>query len=246
MSGNRDLDFYFRTIVAEGLYSTEQNLRFHLDTVFEGVRFQDRAVLDIGGGTGILSFYACYRGAREVVCLEPEAEGSSSGMVERFHRLRSLLRCEGTVSLERVTFQNYDPKGKTFDLVVLYDSVNHLDEQACQTLTRSERSRRVYLDIFKKLHDCMNGGGKLVVADCSRFNFFSILRLKNPFVPTIDWKKHQSPRVWAELLEEAGFSRPRVRWTTFNRLGSWGRRLLGNPVAAFFLDSHFVLTMDRT
>jgi len=64
-------------------------------------------------------------------------------------------------------------------------------------------------------------------------------------VPTIQWYKHQSPRLWAKLLGDAGFTNPRIRWTSFNVLGRLGAAFLRNPLAAYLQVGHFCLTMNR-
>ncbi len=63
--------------------------------------------------------------------------------------------------------------------------------------------------------------------------------------PTIEWHKHQSPKLWAALVAEAGFAESRIGWTSFNRLGNPGKLLLGNKLAAYFLTSHFCLKVRR-
>jgi predicted RNA methylase len=52
-----------------------------MQNIFKDINFNEKAVLDIGGGIGIFSFYASLKGASKIVCLEPEARGSASGMV---------------------------------------------------------------------------------------------------------------------------------------------------------------------
>jgi len=99
-------------------------------------------------------------------------------------------------------------------------------------------------DIFEKLAALAAPGAKLIAVDCSRKNVFARAG-KNPLAPTIEWEKHQPPDLWADLLEQAGFENPRIRWLTFNTLRSVGRLLLGNRVAAHFLVSAFSLTMTR-
>jgi hypothetical protein len=61
----------------------------------------------------------------------------------------------------------------------------------------------------------------------------------------IEWHKHQSPKLWARLLAQAGFANPIIRWNSFYTLRSGGRLLLGNRVAAYCLTSVFCLTMER-
>jgi SAM-dependent methyltransferase len=244
MTAEIDIEFFLDTIVKEGPYSTRNNLRFHLDTLFERIDFRNKMVLDIGGGYGLLSFYASYRGARGVSCLEPEADGSSPHVIEKFHKINSLLECRN-VRLQAATFQAYEAGEQAFDIVILYNSINHLDEDACIDLLENEASRLAYKEIFSKLHSLLNPGGKVLICDCSRYNFFDLLKIRNPFAPKIEWHKHQSPRVWIGLLGEAGFTNPRVRWSSFNRLRHFGKFLLGNELIAYFFNSHFCLTVDR-
>jgi 2-polyprenyl-3-methyl-5-hydroxy-6-metoxy-1,4-benzoquinol methylase len=49
-----------------------------MDNLFRDIDFDGKRVLDIGGGDGVYSFYAAAMGAAEVVCLEPEAAGSTA------------------------------------------------------------------------------------------------------------------------------------------------------------------------
>src|SRR5438105_1775838 len=62
-----------------------------MHSLFCGVEFEGRRVLDIGGGEGVYSFYAAASGASEVVCLEPEAAGSIGGETDMFSRIRGQL-----------------------------------------------------------------------------------------------------------------------------------------------------------
>ncbi len=245
MKEPREMGQYFRTMIREGLYSTEKKLRFHLSTVFKEVQsFEGRTVLDIGGGAGLHSFYAACKGAAEVVCIEPEDAGSNSGVRDQFRRFNELLGTNN-VYLEPTTVQEFDAKGRTFDIVLLHDSINHLDENACVTLLDDDASWAVYKDIFTAIHSLIAPGGLLIVCDCSRYNIFATLGLRNPITPTIEWEKHQSPKVWARLLGQVGFGEARIAWPSFNRLGLVGQLLLGNGVAAYFLKSYFCLTMRK-
>ena len=38
------------------------------------------------------------------------------------------------------------------------------------------------------------------------------LGLRNPFVPTIEWHKHQSPNTWIRLFEDFGFKKQSLSW----------------------------------
>ena len=225
------------------MYSSKAKLRFKVDTLFRGIDVENKRVLDVGGGSGLYSFYAACRGAKKVVCLEPEADGSSSGVVDRFHKLSTLLELP-SIELKPVAIQALGAEEGTFDVILLHNSINHLDETACINLLRESKSRAVYQEIFSKIHSLSNKGAKLIIRDCSRYNFFALLGIRNPFAPAIEWHKHQAPAVWADLLRDAGFVNPQIRWSSASALRNWGRILIGNKLMAYFLTSHFSLTMD--
>lgn len=239
-----NIERYLNTIIENKMYSSKDNLQFYMDTLFKGIDFKDVRVLDIGGGFGLYSFYAACRGAKKVVCLEPEADGSSSGIIDKFHKLNKFLD-RSNVALKLVTLQELDPEDEKFDIILLHNSINHLDETACINLQSESKSKTVYLDIFSKIYSLANKGAILIICDCSRYNFFALLKIRNPFAATIEWHKHQAPEDWANLLGEAGFINPKIRWSSFNVLRNWGRVLIGNKLMAYFFKSHFCLTMDK-
>jgi SAM-dependent methyltransferase len=242
VAGGDDLSEY-RSLMAE-LGHSPGNLLFALDWMFSGVPLDGRSVLDIGAGAGAASFYAACKGASLVVSLEPEAAGSRSGMQERFELTRRRLHAH-QVALRPETLQEFHADGECFDVLVSIASINHLDERACIHLLKDPAARATYAEMFSKLADLTKRGGHLIVADCSRRNVFGDLGVSNPLTPTIEWEKHQRPEVWANLLHDAGFRAPRIRWPAFNTLRWPGRFLLGNRVAAYFLRSTFCLTMER-
>jgi SAM-dependent methyltransferase len=213
----------------------------YVERLFDGVGLAGRRVLDVGGGSGLISFYAAARGA-SVVCLEPTADGSNPQMEADYQRLEAQLADAVQVRLDRRTFQALDAEAGSFDVLVLHNAVNHLDEAACQALPDSAVARRTYADLFSRLRELSRPGGDLILSDCSRLNLFGVLRIRNPFVPEIEWHLHQQPRVWADLLREAGFIEPRIRWNPMTRAGRPGEWLLANWLGAFATQSHFTLT----
>jgi 2-polyprenyl-3-methyl-5-hydroxy-6-metoxy-1,4-benzoquinol methylase len=223
-----------------GSRAAERLLRYY-EHVLAGIPLRRSAALDVGGGAGELSFFLASRGAEPVICLEPAQAGSNAEMTAAFQRFAS----HPTLSVERRADTVQELSHEPFDVVVLHNSINHLDEPACRDLLHDDRARRTYDVIARKLFDLTRPGGHIVAADCSRHNIFSLVRRRNPLVPSIDWEAHQSPRTWRRIFADAGFVDPRVRWTSFKRLGRPGRMLFGNAVAAYFLRSHFVLVMRR-
>jgi SAM-dependent methyltransferase len=238
-----DPQAFYHEVLTRGLYSTRHNLDHFLSTVFGNVVLNGCTVLDIGGGMGLLSFAAIQRGAARAVLVEPEARaaGGTAGVVARFREVRDALGWSDRVTLHPGTFQAFDPGAERFDLVLSHNSINHLDERACAQLHRSAEARGTYLEIFAKVRGLMRPGGRFVILDCARHNLFGDLGIRSPIMPAIEWRKHQQPRVWAQLLSEAGLTEPAIRWTTLHSLGRPGRLLLGNSAAAYVLTSHFRL-----
>ena len=235
---------YFR-LVGQALGDRRQGrLRHQMAFQYPAIDFKGRSVLDVGGGDGIHSFYAAARGASKVVNLEPESDGSTAGVTNQFGRWKTALGASN-VQLNLGTFQSFDPQGQTFDIVLIQDAINHLDEDACITVRTSPSSRASYESVFKKLAALVKKGGTLHFSDCSSRNLFPALGMSNPFDPAIEWHKHQPPGVWISMLDDAGFSLVSKRWSTPARLGSLGQALFGNGAASYFFTSHFAVTMTR-
>jgi SAM-dependent methyltransferase len=233
---------YFSVAETEWPVRRAGNLRYYLDYLFEGVDLQGARVLDIGAGGGRFTFYAAAMGASRVVALEPEAAGSDSGVSSQFANVRERLGVDG-VELRNETLQTYDPGDERFDVLFMHASINHLDEPATMRLHHDESARASYRELFARLAGMGADGAKLVASDVSRHNLFARLPVRNPLQPTIEWDKHQPPETWVELLTEAGFTDPRVRWSAVNSLRRPGRVLLGNRVGAWLTEGSFCLTM---
>jgi SAM-dependent methyltransferase len=238
------VEAYLSIVRDEGAHPRPANLRYYFDYLLRDLDLTGKRVLEIGGGRGTLSFYAAVRGAERVVCLEPESAGSTAAVTDSFKRLSKRLGL-ANVELRNSTFQTYDSDGETFDLLVLNNSINHLEEPSCIALRHDATAQSVYHRIFEKMHRLSRPGGMLIISDCAPYNAFALLGLRNPLMPSIEWHKHQTPWCWAKVIARAGFGRPEIRWSSINTLRGPGRMLLGNALAAFFLTSHFCLRMTR-
>jgi hypothetical protein len=90
----------------------------------------------------------------------------------------------------------------------------------------------------------MSPGARLVLTDGSRYSFWHLLRLRNPFAPAIDYEKHQSPRVWIALLRQAGFTAERTDWLVPRALRPLGP-VAANEVFEWFTWSKFRVVVRR-
>jgi SAM-dependent methyltransferase len=180
---------YFSPVVETRLYGNIDNPQFHLSYLFRDIDFDGKQMLDIGAGTGLFCLYPASQGAASVLCLEPDAGGSTAEVRSAFTKLATATKAaNGWLSVD--IFQEHDFDGDRFDVILLHKSINHLDEEACIELHRREDARKTYLEIFGKLSRVANFGTSLIIADCSRRNFFPDLGLTNPFARGIEWHKH--------------------------------------------------------
>lgn len=234
---------YYQCIVDLGLYSSERRLKRHLNFLFKDIDFNNKNVLDVGGGIGIHSFFAAWMRAKEVICLDPEAPGCAEQLKNKFDNINKKLKLKN-IHFIKDTFQNYNPF-ISFDVVILHNSINHLNDYASSRLDKDNFSKNEYKGYIKKLYKITNSQSKIIVCDCSNKNFFSLLGLKNPFDPTIEWEKHQSPKIWIDLFESCNFKKIKLKWSTFNRIGKIGNLILSNKIFSFFTRSHFCLYFEK-
>lgn len=230
---------FFEVAVRNGAYTSPLRLRRHLDYIFNGTPLRGTNVLDIGGGTGLLTLWAAVEGAT-ATCLEPESAGATQSVRKVFERMKTEISSELPASMSSDAAQEYLSTSKQkFHVIVMANSINHIAEADCAKLLSNEESRRTYLAFFQQVKSHLTPGGQLIVTDCDRRNFFGDIGLTSPLMPSINWSIHQSPGTWARLMEQAGLSVFSIKWTTPNTLGSLGQILLGNRVSAYFMFSHF-------
>jgi len=237
---NFDSRAYFQNIGKLKLTRTIFGLKAYLNELFRGVEFNEKNILDIGAGTGIYSCFMAINGAKEIVSLEPELEGSGSDSSKKFENLKNNLGLNN-VFLKPLTFQSFDGEGKKFDVILLHHSINHLDEKACIDLKKSDEAKEIYKNIFEKLYSISSDQARIIIADCSSKNLFSLLKVKNPLAPSIEWHKHQPSDEWIKLMKKTGFREFKVKWIVLNPLGEIANFFLGNKICSFFINSHFII-----
>jgi SAM-dependent methyltransferase len=209
---------------------------------FHDIELRGRAVLDVGSGTGDMALWAAANDAT-AVGLEPEADGSSGGMQATFAATAARVGLGDRATLLPQTLDAYAPHAPRFDVILMAAAIIHLDEDACMRLHFDDEARARYREHLGVLARLAAPGATLIVGDVARRNIFATLGRTNPLAPTIEWEKHQHPKLWAALLTDVGFSSPTICWRSLNTLREPGRWILGNRAAAFLTTSSFTLTM---
>ena len=216
-------------------HSFERSFNY-LKWAFNSIDFENKTVLDIGGGNGIYSYYSKYRGAKSAINLEPFEAGSKNIKIN-FQAVPDHLK----IKTINKTIQEFSTD-KKFDIIILHDSINHLDEQIFSKIHIEENSFEKYLKLIEKISNLLIGEGVILVTDCSKHNFWGLIGIRNPFAPSIEWDIHQSPILIKKLFLSQGFQNFKLRWSPFKRFGIFGRWLsfLGYG-PSFFMQSHFNL-----
>ena len=217
----------------------ERSLNY-LKWAFKSINFENKSVLDIGGGNGIYSYYSKFCGAESCINLEPFQAGSKNVFIKA-NNVEDNLKVE----IINKTIQEFNSE-KKFDVIILHDSINHLDEPIFSKINIDQESFEIYSKLIEKISNLLNENGVILVTDCSRYNFWGMIGVKSPFAPSIEWEIHQSPYLIKKLFKNHGFSNFKIRWSPFKRFGLFGRVLsYFGYIPAFFMQSHFNIKIIR-
>jgi 2-polyprenyl-3-methyl-5-hydroxy-6-metoxy-1,4-benzoquinol methylase len=212
--------------------------RFHnrANFIFNGLPLKGLRALEIGCGSGAFCFWLALNGAEYVLGIEPEADGCIAGSIKKFNEIQAGLNLDN-IEFRECFLENLSAPEKPYNIIIMLNVINHLDENAVQQLHRDEKARIKYVDMLKNLKQFISKDGFLIVADCGRKNFWNSLGLKSPFIPAIEWEKHQEPDLWINLFKKAGFELYDFRWSSIYPLGF----LSSNRVVQYLTMSHFTL-----
>lgn len=217
-------------------YKSLSRYKHRGDFILEGIDLTGKRVLDVGCGHGAWCFWSVLNGAAFAQGLEPEAAGSSPGMVGTFQHLAQKYRLDSKVSCLPVRLEDFSADQK-FDIAISYASINHMDESAVQRLHIDPSAVATYLKKLAHLNALLNPRADIIVVDCGRFNLWNMMGIKNPLIRTIEFEKHQEPEVWIQLFEEAGYAYRDLRWSPLYPFG-WATM---NRLAQILTASEFTL-----
>ncbi len=231
-----------------GLYSKRgySSLNHRCEQIFQHVRgLNGKAMLEIGSGEGLFSLWALANGIERATLLEPEADGSTKGVAGKLLKHQKTLSIpDERLELYAQTFQEYKGEKESFDIILSYASINHIDEPACINLHKSEMAYSTYKKYFEKIYDLMRSGGHFILSDAGRINLWNQIGMNSPFSPTIEWNKHQDHDLWRSLLSDTGFSFVSLDWLRFYPLRKLG--FLGcNRLIAWATISQFIITVIK-
>jgi hypothetical protein len=82
----------------------------------------------------------------------------------------SQLCLEERVFMLTLPLQSFDPGSERYDLILLHNCINYLNEAACIHLLESEVAKKAHLAICAKLATIAADGATVIICDCSRYN----------------------------------------------------------------------------
>ena len=228
-------DPHWLNVIVEDLFATDS--------------FSGKRVLDIGAGRGFHSCVMGALGASEVVALEPEGDGSRPEGSRTFEENIEKLKLDN-VTLIKKPLEDFQAEEQSFDYILMYSVINHLDEERVEDLDINEESFQFYLLMVQQMLNWLKPGGKLIVHDAARSHAFAplikmgILK-RNPRYPTIEWEKHQDPEVWRRLFKNAGFVDVKSHWGVYTRY-DFIRKIVGwSSFINWFINPHFIIHASR-
>ena len=171
---------------------------------------------------------------------EPEQDGSTSGVQIKHRNIVNSLDIKDELEYINKVFQDYEGLPNYFDLIILVESINHLNEEACIKIPE-EFAIKEFDIIFEKLKFILKDGGSIIITDCSPNNIYNDVGIKNPFDRSIEWHKHQTPDTWMKLLSKHGFKNFIISRQVFYSLGIFGDFLMNNKLISYFTHSMFRL-----
>lgn len=240
---------FYEYLRENNFWWSPERLNYSLGLLFREFTLENKTILEVGAGHGLFSIWCAAHGGRRVVALEPEVNGATTNIRRQFEFVAKAVDLNEKVEYIGITLQNYlDTKtSENFDYILMNAVINHLDEEATKKLhlpKEGQSGRERYVKIFKSLYEMLNPKGALVIYDVGRLNFWSQIKIQNPFAPTIEYEKHQQPHIWKQLLLRSGFDFLDCVWVPPFKLRHF-RFLFSSAGGAYLTNSGFVLRVKK-
>lgn len=222
-------------------YASGARYVFRAKFLFDGIPLNHAKVLEIGCGNGAWVIWSALNGADEAIGIEPEDAGSISHSLVALRETVKALGLSDKVQSFNYFLNQLPMEEEKFNVVMMFDVINHMDEKAVVDLHKNSESFNRFLTVAQGIYRRLKPGGWLIVADCGRKNFWNQLGLISPFARNIEWSKHQDPPTWKEVFTKAGFQFHDLRWSPLQPFP----RITGNWFVQYLTFSHFVLRFKK-
>ena len=161
-------------------YRNAERYRFRGRFLFDGIGLAGARVLEVGSGAGAWALWAALHGACRVLAIEPEAEGSHGHALDRLERNIEKMGFENVIEARGCRLQDLPLSAERFDVAIMYNVINHLDEDSVVRLHRDPSAEERYLALLRLLRMHLAARGVVIVADCGRNNLWPRLGLTSP------------------------------------------------------------------
>lgn len=234
---------YFDMLRADGHHNPPAFIHA-MRAMFRDVDLAGRRVLEIGSGRGLLALWAGLHGAAQVVSMEPELVGASSGVIAVQRQRIETLGTRNVVVVP-ADFNTWNPDGATFDVILSRASINHLHQSDRHAL-KDPATYAGYVEVVRKIRSMLAPGGVFIATDACRYALFTALRdfgIRRPWRwqrTGINWRHHQNPPTWRRIFKDAGFRHVAVHYPVPYRLRGL-TAVIDNPAANFLIDGGFIM-----
>lgn len=235
---------YFQFLREDGHHNFEAFCH-KMRRVFNGVDFRNKRVLDVGSGRGLMTLLAAIEGAKKVVSMEPEMDGSTCSVCN-MQRARVEKLGFKNIEIYAEDFNEFKFRPNSFDIILSFASINHLYESPHHALKDKDTYER-YIQTAKKMKEMLDKGGVAIITDACRSGLFLWLKklgVNRPWTPkkkmSVDFRYHQNPSVWKKIFMEAGFRQVKTIYPLPFKLRHFDL-LVSNPLGNFLLQSSFTM-----
>ena len=178
--------------------------KYHvLNEQLKNVALNQKTILDIGCGKGMVSSFICmyYDGCEVIAIDEDKGEGLDAGSLKTIYEAKSKFDLKNLTILKK-DFWKIDFEVEYFDFILANDSLHHIVEYNVRDDTQKKKEN--WLKAFRKIKKYLKPGGNLILREVSGFNFWKHTNLKFLF-SHMDWEIHPSLHFFLKMLKDAEF-----------------------------------------